>query len=131
MLKSVVTVCAVRSKNEEFYFLSTQCFDVILCGSRNKQRLFPVTALTDWIFGAFAKLRKATISFFMSVSLSIRQSVRMEHLVSHWADFHEILYLSFFLTSVKTFFSLISDKDNGYFTRIRVYIYYPISPISS
>jgi len=59
-------------------------------GSQNKQRLFPFTALTDLIFGAFAKLRKATISFLMSVSLSVRLSVRMEHLVSHWADFHEI-----------------------------------------
>ena len=29
MLKSVVVaMCAVRSKNEEFYFLPTQCFDV-------------------------------------------------------------------------------------------------------
>jgi hypothetical protein len=35
--------------------------------------------------GAFAKLRKATISFFVSVRLN----VRME-LGSHWADFHEI-----------------------------------------
>jgi len=34
------------------------------------------------ILGAFAKLRKATISFVMSV--------RMEQLGSHWTDFHEI-----------------------------------------
>jgi len=33
------------------------------------------------ILGAFAKLRKATISFVMSV--------RMELLVSHWMDFIE------------------------------------------
>jgi type I site-specific restriction-modification system R (restriction) subunit len=36
--------------------------------------------------GAFAKLRKATNSFAMSASLSIR----MEQLDSHWTDFHEI-----------------------------------------
>jgi hypothetical protein len=36
--------------------------------------------------GTFAKLRKATISFVMSVCLS----VRMEQLCSHWMDFHEI-----------------------------------------
>jgi hypothetical protein len=36
--------------------------------------------------GAFAKLRKATISFLMSVLLS----VHMEQLRSHWTDFHEI-----------------------------------------
>jgi hypothetical protein len=39
-----------------------------------------------WILGAFAKLRKATISFVMSVRLS----VRMEQLGSHWTDFHKI-----------------------------------------
>jgi len=41
---------------------------------------------TDLFLGAFAKLLKATISFVVSVRLS----VRMEQLGSHWADFHEI-----------------------------------------
>ena len=36
--------------------------------------------------GAFPKLRKTTISFVMSV----RPSVNMEQLGSHWKDFHEI-----------------------------------------
>jgi hypothetical protein len=36
--------------------------------------------------GAFAKLRKATISFVMFV----RPSFRVQHLGSHWTDFHEI-----------------------------------------
>ena len=39
----------------------------VLCGSRNKRRLFPYTTLTDWFLNAFAKLRKANISFVMSV----------------------------------------------------------------
>jgi len=38
------------------------------------------------LLGSFAKLRKATISFVMSV----RPIVRMEQLGSHWMDFHEI-----------------------------------------
>jgi hypothetical protein len=38
--------------------------------------------------GAFAKLRKTTISFVMPV----RPSVRMEQLGFHWMDFHEILF---------------------------------------
>jgi len=47
----------------------------------------------NFIFlGTFAKLRKTTISFVMSV----RPSVRMEQLGSHWTDFHEIWYLSIF-----------------------------------
>ena len=36
--------------------------------------------------GAFATFRKANMSFVMSVRLSIR----MEQLGSHWTDFHEI-----------------------------------------
>jgi hypothetical protein len=44
--------------------------------------------------GAFAKLRKATISFVMlvsqSVNLSVRPSARMEKLGSRWTDFSEI-----------------------------------------
>jgi hypothetical protein len=47
--------------------------------------------------GSFAKLRKATISFIMSV----RASVRTEQLDSHWTDFHEILYLRIFRKSVE------------------------------
>ena len=36
--------------------------------------------------GAFAKLRKATISFVTSVHLSFR----MKHLSFHWTNFEEI-----------------------------------------
>ena len=39
-----------------------------------------------FFLGTFAKLRKATISFIMSVSLYFR----MEQLGSNWTDFHEI-----------------------------------------
>jgi hypothetical protein len=44
-------------------------------------------------------------------------SVRMEQLVSHWTDFHEIWYLSNFRKSVEKIRVLLkSDKNNGYFT---------------
>jgi len=33
---------------QQFYVLPTQCIYVFLCGSENKQWLFPYTALTDW-----------------------------------------------------------------------------------
>jgi len=63
--------------------------------------------------GAFVKFRKATTSFVMSVRLS----VRMEQLGSHWTDFHETGYLSIFVKSVeKIQVSLKSDKYNGHFT---------------
>ena len=67
---------------QQFYVLPTQ-----LCGSQNKQPLFPYTTLTDWFFvtemecvycavrssyflGAFAKLRNATISVLTFVRLT-------------------------------------------------------------
>jgi hypothetical protein len=74
--------------------------------------------------GAFAKLRKATMSFVVSVCLS----VRTEQLDSHWRDFDEIWYLGFFRKSVeKIQVSLKSDKNNGYFTWRRCHIYDNIS----
>ena len=34
---------------QQFYVLPTECI-FVLCGSENKQRLFPCTTLTDWFF---------------------------------------------------------------------------------
>jgi len=65
----------------------------------------------NWLgLGAFAKQRKATISFVVSV----RPSVRIEQLGSHWTDFHYIWHLCIFRKSVeKIQVSLKSDKNNG------------------
>jgi len=46
----------------------------------------------SFFLGAFAKLRKPTFIFVVSV----RPSVRMEQLSSHRKDFHEIWYLRIF-----------------------------------
>jgi len=82
----------------------------------------------DNFLGTSAKLRKAVASFVISV----RPSVRMEKLGSHWTDFHEIWYLSIFLKYVeKIQVSLKSDKNNGYFTWRPRYIFYHTSLISS
>jgi len=73
-----------------------------------------------FILGAFAKLRKATSSFVVSVRLS----VGMEKLGSHWTDFHEIWYLRFFRKSVKKIqVSSKPDKNNGYFIWRPMYIF--------
>ena len=46
---------------------------------------------------------------------SVRPSIRMGQLGSHWTDFHEILYLSIFRKSVeKIQVSLKSNKNKGY-----------------
>ena len=72
---------------------------------------------------AFAKLRKATISFV---------SVRMEQLGSHWKDVDGIWYLTFFRKYVdKIQVSLKSDKNNGHFTQRRFHFYDSISLNSS
>jgi hypothetical protein len=69
----------------------------------------------SFFLGAFAKLRKATVSFVLSVCLFA--FVRMELLGCHWTGFHEIWYFSIFRKSVeKIQVSLKSDMNNGYFT---------------
>jgi hypothetical protein len=76
----------------------------------------------------FAKLRKATASFLMSVCLS----VRMEKLRSHWTDFYEVLRLIIFRKyEEKIQVSLNSDKNNGYLTQRPMYIYTTITFSSS
>jgi hypothetical protein len=63
--------------------------------------------------GAFAKLRKATISFVMSV----RPPARMEQLGCHLTDFHKILSLPVFRNSGEEFLvSLKFAENNEYFT---------------
>ena len=77
-------------------------------------------------------MRKTTIGFVwlcpISMTLSVRPSVRMEQLGSHWPDFHEILYLSMFRKSYeKIQVSLKFDKNNAYFTWGPKYFYASIS----
>ena len=82
--------------------------------------LFGRCVVTLIYISAFANLRKATISFVMSV----RPSVRIEQLGCHWTDFLEIWYLSIFRKSVeKIQVSLKFYKNNGYFTRISMHFW--------
>ena len=74
---------------------------------------FSVMAVVKLVF-IFRHVRKIAESDYF---VSIRLSVRMEQLVSHRTDFHEISYLSIFRKSVqKIQVSLKSDKNNRYFT---------------
>jgi hypothetical protein len=78
--------------------------------------------------GTFVKSRKATIIFV----LYVRLSVRMEQLGSQRTDFYEIWHLSICRKSIQTAqVSLISDKNNGYFTWRPIYIFVQISLSSS
>jgi len=65
-----------------------------------------------FLIGAFAELRKATVTFVISVRLFVRIK---KQLVSHWTDFHEISYLSVFSRKYvgRIQVSLKSDKNNS------------------
>jgi hypothetical protein len=62
-----------------------------------------------FFLGAFAKLRKMTISFFMSVRLF----VRIKQLGTHWKDFLEIWCLGIFRKSVKKIQVLLKSEKNN------------------
>jgi hypothetical protein len=80
------------------------------------------------VLGALAKLRKATMSFVMSIRLSIRPSFRMDQLGCHWKNVHDIRYLSIFRKSVEKIQVLLKpDKNKGHNT----ILFYHISFISS
>ena len=51
--------------------------------------------------GTFAEKRKATVSFAMSLCLSVRPAVHMGQLSCHWMDFHETWNLGIFKKPVK------------------------------
>jgi hypothetical protein len=79
---------------------------------------------TQLFLGAFAKSWKASC-------LSVRLCLRAGQLGFHWTDFHEIWYLRTFRKFIeKIQVSLKSDKNNGYFTWIPIYIFNHI-PFSS
>jgi hypothetical protein len=56
---------------------------MIAVGMPDVHLLFP------YLSGAFATSQKATVSFIMSIRLSVRPSIHMEQLVSHWTGFDE------------------------------------------
>ena len=83
--------------NSQVQFAHVKCIVYILVWIDRFEELDQI-CLSDTfspLLGAFAKLRKATISFIMSIRLSVCPSVRTEQLGSHLTDFDEICYQSF------------------------------------
>ena len=73
--------------------------------------------LRFWFLGAFEKLRKETLSFVVSVCSSVRLSVRMKQLQSHWTDSDKTWYLPFCRKYGQQLqVALQLDKNNGYIT---------------
>jgi hypothetical protein len=92
-----------------------------LCGKRNIQRGLH---FMDKI-NSFHVLSQ---HFEKRILVSSCLSVRRKQLSFHCTDFHKILYWSIFRKSVeKIQVSLISDKNNGYFTWRPMYTYDHIS----
>jgi len=87
----------------------------------------------DTLFlGAFAELRKTTMSFVMSGGPSVRSFVRMEQLDSHWTDFHKIWYLRIFWNSVEKIQVLLKSEKNKRVLYMKTNThFYHISLISS
>ena len=50
MYHTVVTICTTSLTFNNSTFCPTQLYLCVLCGSQNKQPLFPYTTLTDWFF---------------------------------------------------------------------------------
>ena len=117
-----------------FFLSMNSCLWLVLpCCFRIYGRVLAsfVWQVINWLSsfsGAFAKLRKATVSFVMSVC----SSVRMEQLGDQWTEFHEISDFSIFRKRIeKIQVSLKSDKNNGHFIWRPIFIFDHISLISS
>ena len=76
---------------KKFPFYETRCYFLVL-----KKQDMPLDRMLCYFLGPFAKLRKATVSFVISVHLFVCPSVHMEQLGSQWKDFHEIWFLKIF-----------------------------------
>ena len=70
---------------------------------------------THFLLGVFAELRKATVSFVMSVclSVSVRLTTSMLQLGSHWTDFYQILNSSIFENMSKNFKFNNNNNNNN------------------
>ena len=77
---TTTTICEVLyfTARFTFLFLSLVSFHLVSCLSQ----------IAGHFLGTFTKLRKATISFVMSVVLSVHPDVRIKYLGSHWTDFN-------------------------------------------
>jgi len=84
----VVTVCTTRFSTQEVSVFPTEFIYMLHVAVRTN--IYFYIALRYWFLGAFAKFRKATVSFIMSVL----PFVRMDQLGSHWTDCREIFLKS-------------------------------------
>jgi hypothetical protein len=76
------------------------------------------------IFRGVKNCERRPLASTLSVSPSVRPSVRMEQLGSHWTDFHEIFYTSYFSKICRKISSFIKIWQNRrYFTWRLTYVH--------
>jgi hypothetical protein len=115
----MVTIRTTDFNRQKVYILPAELICVFFLDLRIKSDYLTSPC---WFLSAFAKLRKATISFRMSVRPSARPYVHTERLGSYWTDFREIWCFFFEKTVEKIQISLKSCRSNGYFTWRPMYI---------
>ena len=71
-----------------------------------------IAASKLFVVGVFVKLRRATVSFIMSVRPSFLSSFRMEQFVSRWTDVSEILLWAVLFKSVEIIYLRLQSDRN-------------------
>ena len=108
---------------KEIYVLRhTVCWRV-LYGSEDKRRFVTGITVTDWLLGAFSKLRNVTISFIMSVRPSACNNSAPTGRIFIKFDIRIFLEKTVYKIQV----SLKSHNNNRYFTCRPIYIFDHIS----
>ena len=143
MYSTVVTICTAQwslyvppsghymyhqFNIQQLYVLPTQLYLCVLCGSQNKQPLFPYITLIDWFSGAFVKLQQATVISFPSLhpptlplpTHSAAPTGRIFIKFHVWVSFEK-------LSRKLKFMSLTADKTNRHFIWNPMNIYDNIS----
>jgi len=71
-------MCSCTLNIQHFYVLPTQLYLCVVCGSENKQRLFPYAALTDWFYNRHLTLYSPVVTI-CTASLTLNNSTFCPH----------------------------------------------------
>jgi hypothetical protein len=94
----------------------------VLCGYPNEELLFPGTLSIEWFLGALAKFLKATITFVVSVCLSVRPLGEKTLLPLGEFLKSSFIFDYFYKVCRENQVPLKFEEHNGYFTWRPLYI---------
>jgi len=81
--------CASVRKTKRWMLCREVIFFFCCCGNETEYIITTCRQNTKFL-GAFAELRKASVNFVVTVSLSVRLSIHVEQLGSHWRVFMKL-----------------------------------------